>query len=255
MPTTHRRCRGVTFFEVIIVISIFLIVASLLLPAVLHARQAADRSQSINQLKMLGLATHNFHDVNRGLPPIAGKMNNQDGSLHFHLLPYMEEANVYREAQGNSWKVANRVIAWYIDADDKSLPEHLHQNAIATTNYAGNWLGFKDGMNRLTNFLDGTSNTMAFATRYQLCNGTPTAWAYSAISTWTPMFGYYSHAKFQVNPKQKDCDPQVPQTIGRVMIVAVFDGSARPLNENISPHTWHAATTPAGGEILGGDWQ
>jgi hypothetical protein len=253
LPTPRR---GVTLLELIIVIGAVLMLATLLLPAVAKARQAADRTHSINNLKQMGIAMHNFHDVFRRLPPMVGRMGNQDGSAHFHLLPYMEQLNVYREARGNSWQVANQVIPTYIDPDDKSLPMHLHVGAIATTNYAGNWLGFKDGTNRFpAAFQDGTSNTMAFATRYQLCNGTPTAWAYSAISAWTPMFGYYSHAKFQVNPKQEDCNPHVPQAIGTVMIVGMFDGSARPLNENISPLTWHAATTPAGGEILGGDWQ
>jgi len=259
--TTTRHCRcGVTLIELTVVSGILLLLAVLLLPAIAKAQQAADRAQSINHLKMLGIAIHNFHDTNGRLPPVVGQVGVAEGSLLYHLLPYLDQANLYKSARSSdgkfsSWIVSGTVIPEYVDPDDKSLSTHVYQNAIATTNYAGNWLGFKDGTNRFpAAFQDGTSNTMAFATRYQLCNGTPTAWAYPAISTWTPMFGYYSHAKFQVNPRQDDCDPHVPQAIGPVMIVAMFDGSARSLNENISPLTWRAATTPAGGEILGNDW-
>ncbi len=247
--------RGVTLLELIIVIGLLLILAALLLPAVAKVRQAAGRAQSMNNLKQIVLAMHNYHDVNKRLPPLVGKVNNQDGSVLFHFLPYMEHDNDFKAANGNSWKVANTVIPNYLDPQDDSLPTHVFQNTVAATNYVGNWLIFKDGTSRIpASFQDGTSNTMAFVTRYQLCNGTPTAWAYSAISTWTPMFAYYSHAKFQVSPKQEDCDPHVPQSIGRVMLVGLGDASVRTIDSSLSPLTWHAATTPSGNEVLGSDW-
>ena len=52
-------------------------------------------------------------------------------------------------------------------------------------------------------FRDGTSNTIVFAERYQMCNGTPCAWGYSSLYTWAPMFAYYTKGKFLGGPKKR----------------------------------------------------
>jgi type II secretory pathway pseudopilin PulG len=246
---------AVTLIELIVVIGILLILAALLLPAIAKVRQAAERTQSTNNLKQLGLSFHNYADAYRAVPPMAGKINNQEGSAIFHLLPFIEQDNVFKSAKGNSWNVAGTVIPVLLDPQDQSLAGHLYQGALATTNYAGNYLVFKDGTNRFpAAFTDGTSNTIMFTTRYQLCNGTPTVWAYPTLHTWTPMYAYYSLAKFQVSPKQDECDPHLPQSIGPVILAGLCDGSVRSVDSGLSPRTWHAATTPSGGEVLDADW-
>jgi prepilin-type N-terminal cleavage/methylation domain-containing protein len=65
----HRTRRGFTLIELLVVIAIIAVLISLLLPAVQAAREAARRSQCRNNMKQIGNASHNYHDVNNCFPP------------------------------------------------------------------------------------------------------------------------------------------------------------------------------------------
>lgn len=75
------------------------VLVALLLPAVQAAREAARRMSSGNNLKQIGLAMHNYHDVHKHFPPAT--TFDEDGepllSWRVHLLPYLEEQALYKE--------------------------------------------------------------------------------------------------------------------------------------------------------------
>jgi len=101
-----RRPRGFTLIELLVVIAIIGVLIALLLPAVQAAREAARRSQCVNNLKQIGLAIHNYVSSQDSLPPSGQSFGNeypaygwaegpQNFSMKVRILPYMEQVNAY----------------------------------------------------------------------------------------------------------------------------------------------------------------
>ncbi len=87
--------RAFTLVELLVVIAIIGILIAMLLPAVQSAREAARRTQCINHLKQLGIAVHNFHDAQGGLPPLC--LFAQRPTLLMLLYPFIEKESLYEK--------------------------------------------------------------------------------------------------------------------------------------------------------------
>ena len=107
MRAFRWKRQAFTLVELLVVIAIIGILIALLLPAVQAAREAARRSQCTNNLKQLGLALHNHHDIYKRFPPGgAGTItpwgtyvpSGEAGwgtSWLVHILPFIEQDNLY----------------------------------------------------------------------------------------------------------------------------------------------------------------
>ncbi|WP_406697130.1 DUF1559 domain-containing protein [Singulisphaera sp. Ch08] len=96
-----RRRRGFTLIELLVVIAIIAVLIALLLPAVQSAREAARRSQCVNNLKQLGLAVHNYESSTQCIPPAGTTCGAQRYSMKARILPYMEQTGIYNAFNWN----------------------------------------------------------------------------------------------------------------------------------------------------------
>lgn len=149
--SSKKRC-GFTLIELLVVIAIIAILIALLLPAVQQAREAARRTECRNNLKQIGLAFHNFHDVHDHLPTGArdgagtsfaccNATEREGWSWSYQILPYLDQANLYNlgddaDPVGSAAIVAREgVKIFYCPSRRKPTP---YGSGYYRSDYAGN---------------------------------------------------------------------------------------------------------------------
>jgi prepilin-type N-terminal cleavage/methylation domain-containing protein/prepilin-type processing-associated H-X9-DG protein len=214
---TLKRRAGFTLIELIVVIAILSLLIALLLPAVQQAREAARRAQCRNNLKQMGLAIQNYHDMHNVLPIgycagmayVDGATDTAPGwSWATYILPQLDQGPLYNQfnwnqspvgvggiqknvpvylcptdiTSGAPYDVPNKGGTTVTKAAAISYAAVCGSDAVSPEDKSGDGLFFRNSSVRLAHITDGISQTIAIGERsFGISRG---VWA-AAVTTGT----------------------------------------------------------------------
>lgn len=216
------------------------VLIALLLPAVQAAREAARRMQSTNNMKMIGIAMHNYHDVYGEFPPaVVSDANGQPlYSGRVLLLPFIEQQLLFdRFDKTQAWdSPANMPLSQQmlpVFTDPSSRRRMQGQTDYLFVSGQGTLYDpARKGSRGIQNIVDGTSNTLMLVEVKD-----------SGIH-WS-------------EPRDLDISQPMPLPQGnhpRGNVVGLFDGAVRFVSDSVDPGIVRSMATPDGGESASLDY-
>jgi hypothetical protein len=220
-------------------------VRNLLLPAVDSARDAAWRTQRMNNYKQIAIAMHNYHDAHKSLPAAASYDDNGRPLLSWrvHILPYLEQQALYDEFHlDEPWDSEhNRALIERMPAvfADPSPAVHraiggagrtttlvpVGEGTLFGGRVATKFQEVRDGLSKTVMLVDVIPERAVIWTK-------PDDWEVDAAD---PLWGVKR-------------GPDAPHT-GH-FVAAIADGSVRAISSDIDAEVWAAMLTIAGGEAI-----
>jgi prepilin-type N-terminal cleavage/methylation domain-containing protein/prepilin-type processing-associated H-X9-DG protein len=185
LSQARQQRRGFTLIELLVVIAIIAVLIGLLLPAVQKVREAAARTQCVNNLKQMGLGLFTHHDALGAFPTggtnafpnygptgapytLSNPANvgaGQSGSWMFQILPYIEQNNVYLSTNPEPYTIAIKIYFC-----PTRRPPTVANNGYALCDYYGNCENNPDANNDLPNASGTAGNVRGiFAPRDRVC--------------------------------------------------------------------------------------
>lgn len=210
----RRPFRGFTLIELLVVIAIIAILVALLLPAVQQAREAARRSSCRNNLKQIGLALHNYHDIHRMFPIAntftlgqAASTSQAAWGWGTYILPQLDQAPLY-----DNMGVSERTLEQLLNSGNSQLLE------LPRTNLSVYRCPSDDGpeINDRRGFTDQSPTYNAATSNYVANHGC--RWSGVEINPGNPPFGSRDTRGLFQTPNSRPVD-----------IAAVTDGTSNTI--------------------------
>ena len=270
----RTQVRGFTLIELLVVTATIAILIALLLPAVQQAREAARRTQCKNNLRQIGIALHNYHDLHTTLPPGSMVLSPlypvQSGwGWATFLLPHLEQTALYDQVDfnigntlaGNRELIVHSLAVFRCPTDP--APDRIAATmltgeslAVAHGNYCGVMSIFNEASStRLSEFTDGTSQTIIVGERrYQIAGvGEVTSSWCGTLTSGTDYMPFPSLPHLPVFPDDMvNQGDRFNSAHAQGVHFLAADGAVHFLSESLDRTVYYALSTPSGGETVSG---